>query len=163
MVRSFKAGESPYARAEHQLWCVGEVRNFPHSSAPAFFSFFLLLLLKKKKNRILPNTFFSSGATGGYWLCYSLSGVTVSSRWSPRDARARVSCTGSSTKFPPHHAPPEEWEDRRRGRAQTRLFEWTKEQKARVLPPKWRKTLCQDQNVSLHSSQVSLPWRWTLS
>ena len=29
------------------------------------------------------------------------------------------------------------------------MFEWTKEEKASVLPPKWRKILCQQQHVSL--------------
>lgn len=50
---------------------------------------------------------------------------------------------------------PEEWEDCRKEIGETCMFEWTKGLKGRLLPPKWRKRLCQQEQ------HVSLSERWS--
>lgn len=61
--------------------------------------------------------------------------------------RRRSDSTPSSTP----NALPEEWEDCRKEPGETCMFEWTKELQGRLLPPKWRKILCQqEQHVSVY-------------
>lgn len=153
-----EASEGPSARAQHQLWCV---REWETSSLPPPLAFplpkfpqtpFLFYFSQEQPQPPVPPS------TGWYLAGVFFCGFFVVSLVS-LDILRRVSCPVRSghrvASVPPPSLPilpEEEWEDCRRGIAETRMFEWTKEQKARVLPPKWREILFQEHHVSLYSA-----------
>lgn len=150
-----EASQGPSARAPHQLWCVREwetssllppcVLSLPNSLRRPFY----LTSPRSSRSRRCLHQQAGTGCLGFFFrktFC-SISGLSGSSHETFLPGSLRTpGATVSRPSFPP--ILPEEWEDCRRGIAETRMCERTKEQKARVLPPKWRKVLCQEHNVS---------------
>lgn len=150
-----EASEGPSARAQHQLWCV---REWETSSLPPPWLSLCPNSLRRRFYFTSPRSSRSHRCLrqqAGTWLGVFL--VFLSYLWSlwtfSGGFPVRFAQDIGSPQSPPPLPilPEEEWEDCRRGIAETRMFEWTKEQKARVLPPKWREILFQEHHVSLYS------------
>lgn len=152
-----EASERPSAQAKHQLWFVEEWETsltpppllyFP-SVSPV--SRHLTSLWSNRGHRC----FRKQAGPCRVVLYYCVLFLDDLRRFfcCPVRSEHRVQLERLNQVSPPPPSPvlPEEWEECRGGRAETRVFEWTKGQKVRVLPPKWRKILGQEQHVSLLS------------
>lgn len=155
-----EAREGVSAGAEHQLWCVREGGTsshlFPRGLGPKFPQTPFCVISPGSSSRRSPG---QQAGTG--WTFCSLNCTCPVSGLPGRSQEVFpvrfVQDSGCNSDSTPSSTPNIlRNEDCRGGVAETRTFEWTKGLKATVLLPKWKKTLCQQQHVSLYEKQLSL-------